>query len=76
MDMREMEKREGIIHWKGKEPGKEKCHMVFLSNFLPGMKSCVGNKEEAENGEGMTDKKEAAETALNKIFGRKVSKKE
>lgn len=40
------------------------------------MKSCAGNKEEAENQERMTDKKEAAETGLNKFFGRKIAKKE
>lgn len=40
------------------------------------MKSCAGNKEEAEDEEGMTDKTEAAETDLNKFFGRKMAKKE
>lgn len=66
----------GRNHWKGKEAGEDRDYMLFLSNFLPNMKSCVGYKEEAENEEGMTDKKEAAETGLNKFFGRKMAKKE
>lgn len=40
------------------------------------MKACVGNKGEAENEEGITDKKEATETGLEKFFGRKMTKKE
>lgn len=59
MDVREMEKEEAII---GKERKLGKTE--FLSNLLPNMKSCAWNKEEAENEEGMTDKKEAVETGL------------
>ena len=66
----------GRNHWKVKEAGEDKGHTVFLSNFLPNTKSCAGNKEEAENEEGMTDKKEAAETGLNKFFSRKMAKNE
>ena len=58
----------GRNRWKGKEAGEDKSHMVFLSNFLPDVKSCAGNKEEAENKEEITDKKEVAETGLDNYF--------
>lgn len=76
LDGHEGDGERGRIHWKGKEAGEDKGHMIFLSNVLPYMKSCAGNKEEAEDEEGMTDKTEAAETDLNKFFGRKMAKKE
>lgn len=59
----------GRNHWKGKEAGKDRGHVVFfLSNILPNMKSCAGNKEETENEERMTEKKEAAETGLKHFW--------
>lgn len=41
----------GRNHCKGKESGEDKTHMAFLSKFLPNMKSCAANKEEADNKE-------------------------